>query len=138
MNDTLIRSIPLFAGVGRRRQRKLAALVDEVTVPAGTTLTAEGAYAKEFFVIVEGSARVTRRDRSPAPALELLATLGPGDFFGEGGLLGAPSRSATVVATSPMRLLVTGPREFSTLMHTYPGVAGRIRAAFAARQPVTA
>jgi CRP/FNR family cyclic AMP-dependent transcriptional regulator len=136
MDHALVRSIPLFAGAKRRQRLELAALADEVTVPAGTPLTREGAYAREFFVIVEGSARVTRRHTSTAhvnPGSAPLATLGPGDFFGEVGLIDGPARSATVIASSPMKLLVSGAQEFSTLMHGFPVIAERIREAFAAR-----
>ena len=136
MNHTLIRTIPLFAGVKRRGRQQLAALMDEITVPAGTTLTREGAHADEFFVIVDGEAdvivrRLSPQQRSDAPTR--LGTIGPGDFFGEIGLLDGPKRSATVVAITPMRLLVAHSRDFRTLMHSFPGSAKLVRAAFAAR-----
>ena len=136
MNHALVHTIPLFAGVKRRRRLELAALADEITIPAGTTLTREGARADEFFVIVEGEADVVARRPSPVQrshAPTRLATLGAGEFFGEIGLIDGVARSATVVAVTPMRLLVAGPREFGTLMHSFPAVAERIRAAFAAR-----
>ncbi|HEY7380628.1 MAG TPA: cyclic nucleotide-binding domain-containing protein [Gaiella sp.] len=137
MDPKLIASVPLFAGVGRRRQqRELAALVDEVTVPAGTKLTREGGYATEFFVILEGQADVTALHTAPAKisaGSAKLGTLGPGDFFGEVGLLAGPKRSATVVAASPMRLLAASSRDFSTLMRSFPMVAARVRAECAAR-----
>jgi CRP-like cAMP-binding protein len=137
MDPRLIPSVPLFAGVGKRRQRReLAALVDEVTVPTGTKLTREGGYATEFFVILEGEADVTALHAAAArisAGSAKLGTLGPGDFFGEVGLMAGPERSATVVATSPMRLLAASSRDFSTLMRSFPMVADRVRAAFAAR-----
>ena len=61
MDHTLVQTIPLFAGVKRRRRLELAALADEITVPTGTKLTREGAHADEFFVIVEGQAEVVAR-----------------------------------------------------------------------------
>jgi CRP-like cAMP-binding protein len=141
MDHTLVHTIPLFAGVKRRRRLELAALADEITVPAGTKLTREGAYANEFFVIVDGQAEVVARRTPPVQtsagstrlATLKLATLGPGDFFAEVGLIDGPARSATVVALTPMRLLVASTREFRTLMHSFPGVAERIRAAFILR-----
>jgi CRP-like cAMP-binding protein len=67
-----------------------------------------------------------------------LASLGAGDFFGEIGLLDGPERSATVTADSPMRLLVTGSRQFAAMMHSFPVIAERVRAAAAARVGATA
>jgi len=137
MNHALVPTVPLFAGVRRRRRLELAALADEITVPAGTALTREGARADEFFVILAGEADVVAHRLSPlqrSHAPTRLATLGPGGFFGEIGLIDGAPRSATVVATTPMRLLVTGPREFGTLMHSFPAVAERIRAALAVRK----
>jgi CRP-like cAMP-binding protein len=120
-------SIPLFASVPRRRRWHIARLADEVGVPAGSELTRQGGYAKEFFVVVSGTADVIRDG-------ERVGALAPGDFFGEVGLLaGRWERSATVVATSPMRLLVLARRQFRELLFAAPTVATRIRVAAAQR-----
>ena len=63
-----------------------------------------------------------------------VATLAPGDCFGEVGLLSTTWRVATVQAFSPMRLLVVGPPEFQTMMLTLPGVAERIAQAASERK----
>ena len=63
-----------------------------------------------------------------------VATLGPGDFFGEVGLLSTTWRVATVEALSPMRLLVIGPREFQTMMLTLPSVAEHVAQTAAERE----
>jgi CRP-like cAMP-binding protein len=116
-----VASIPLFAAVPRRRHWHLARLADEVDVPAGYELTRQGGYAREFFVVVSGTADVYR-DGESVGALE------PGDFFGEVGLLGPRwERTATVVASSPMRLLVLARRQFRELLFAAPTVAARIR-----------
>ena len=118
-----VASIPLFADVPRRRHWHLARLADDVGVPAGAELTREGGYAREFFVVVSGTADVHR-------AGERVGALGPGDFFGEVGLLDPRwQRSATVVATSPMRLLVMARRQFRELLFAAPTVGARIRGA---------
>jgi CRP-like cAMP-binding protein len=119
-----IDSIPLFASVPRRRRWHVARLADEVGVAAGSELTRQGGYAQEFFVVVSGTADVFRDD-------ERVGVLAPGDFFGEVGLLAAHSwvRTATVVATSPMRLLVLARRQFRELMFAAPTVAAPIRRA---------
>ena len=123
MQLSTVTSIPLFADVPRRRHWDLARLADEVGVPAGAELTREGGYAQEFFVVVSGTADVHRDG-------DRVAALGPGDFFGEVGLLGPRwERSATVVATSPMRLLVMARRQFRELLFAAPTVAAHIRGA---------
>ena len=84
-------------------------LADEVDVPAGTVLTRQGGSGQEFFVIVEGRARVERDGRH-------LATLGPGDFLGEMALLDERPRNATVTVDEPSRLLVIGHQDFHALL----------------------
>jgi CRP-like cAMP-binding protein len=118
-----VESIPLFASVPRRRRWHVARLADEVGVPDGAQLTRQGGYAREFFVVVEGTADVYRDG-------ERVGRLEAGDFFGEVGLLGPRwERSATVVATSPMRLLVLARRQFRELLFAAPSVAARIHGA---------
>jgi CRP-like cAMP-binding protein len=126
MNPTTVASIPLFGPVSRQKANEIASLADEVEVPAGTTLIREGEFAREFFVIVEGTAEVIRDG-------EVIAVLGPGEFFGEVGLLETIWRTATVVATSPMKLLVVAQLEFRSLLYSLPEAAERIEQAAAAR-----
>lgn len=131
MDPTLVLTVPLFADMTPKQRRAVAALADEVDVPAGAQLTREGGHADEFFIILEGEARVTLRRHC--------TTIGPGDHFGEVGLLaGSKQRSGTVVAATPMRLLVVASREFATLLRSFPGVAERIYATNAARSMTAA
>ena len=122
MDLSSVESIPLFASVPRRRHWHFARLADEVGVPAGCELTREGAYAREFFVVVSGTADIYRDG-------ERVGALAGGDFFGEVGLLGPRERRATVVSTSPMRLLVFAHRQFRELLFAAPTVGARIRGA---------
>jgi CRP/FNR family transcriptional regulator, cyclic AMP receptor protein len=123
MHLSTVPSIPLFADVPRRRHWHLARLADEIAIPAGHELTRQGGYAREFFVVVSGTADVDRDG-------ERIGRLEAGDFFGEVGLLGPRfERGATVVATSPMRLLVLARRQFRELLFAAPTVAVRIGAA---------
>jgi CRP-like cAMP-binding protein len=127
VNIEAVASIPLFASVPKRRRWHVARLADEVDAAAGHELTRQGAYAQEFFVVVSGTADVIR-DGERVGALE------PGDFFGEVGLLGSRwERNATVVATSPMRLLVLARHQFRELLYAAPTVAAPIRRAASAR-----
>jgi len=116
----------LFAGLSQRELEKLARWTDEISVEVGEQLATEGRFAHEFFVIVDGSAEVQRNG-------EPIAELGPGDFFGEIGLLETDRRTASVVATTPMRLIVMFEREFKQMEREMPAAADRIRSAIEAR-----
>ncbi len=127
MNLDAVTAIPLFASVPKRRRWDVARLTDEVEVPSGRRLIRQGGYAQEFFIVVEGAADVYRDG-------ELVATVEAGEFFGEVGLLGARwERNATVVARSPMRLVVLARNQFRELLHAVPAIAGPIRRAAALR-----
>jgi CRP-like cAMP-binding protein len=120
MDQNALKTISLFAGLPRRRRRQVASWADEVDVPAGRTLAKEGDLAREFCVIVSGSAELRQDGR---PTVEL----GDGDSFGEAGMLSpARTHAETVVTTSSTRLLVIGPREFTAMMWRFPAVAERI------------
>lgn len=115
-------SLPLFADCSHRQLQRLAELCDAVSAQAGETLCGEGKLGVEFFVIVDGRAEVQRRG-------EQVATLGPGDFFGELALLdtGAPPRrQATVVATTALSLYVFDARSFAGMLHDMPRLAERL------------
>jgi CRP/FNR family transcriptional regulator, cyclic AMP receptor protein len=127
MDPNAVSCIPLFAPVPRRKRDVVARLADTVDVVAGEGLASQGGHAREFFVVVSGTADVLRDGR-------LVGSVGPGDFFGEVGLLGRGwTRTATVVATSPMRLLVLARNEFRELLAAFPAIAGPIVHAAAQR-----
>ena len=92
----------------------------------GKVLASEGSAGSEFFVIVDGKARVTRRGKK-------IAELGPGSFFGELALLDRAPRNATIVAETPMEVLVLGQREFAALIDEVPGFAHKVLAGLARR-----
>jgi voltage-gated potassium channel len=126
MDPRDVQKIPLFAGLSKDDQAVVAQYADEVDVPAGTVLAQEGRLAYEFFAIKEGTADVTLGGQHAA-------ALGPGDFFGEIGLLGGDRRVASVVATTPMSLVVLTGSQLRAIDSRMPGVAERIRSAMAQR-----
>ena len=126
MDQRDVASIPLFAGLSNDDQKVIAQYADEVDVPAGAKLAEEGRFAYEFFAIQEGTAEVTREG-------SVLATLGPGDFFGEIGLLSADRRVASVTATTPMRLVVLTGSQLRAIESRMAPVAQRIRATMTER-----
>ena len=122
----LLKGVSLFSACTNKELSRIASLADEVEVPAGAVLTHEGKPGREFFAIVEGTAKVTLRGKK-------MATLGPGSFFGEMSLLDQAPRSATVTADSAMKLLVLDARSFSSLLDQAPSVTRKILRAMAQR-----
>jgi CRP/FNR family transcriptional regulator, cyclic AMP receptor protein len=134
MDEARLRAIPLFAGLGKKERRTVAQQADEVDIEPGRHLVREGDFAYEFFAIEEGTAEVRRGD-------QYLAELGPGDFFGEMGVIGNVTRNASVTAKTPLTVLVlTGPA-FRHLEREHPDVSKQIRKAIEERcrqlEPVT-
>jgi len=121
-----LEGVGLFSMLSRAELTRLSRWIDEIDVAAGKELTREGAIAHEFFVIEDGAASVRQNG-------EEISMLGPGDFFGEIALLESPRRTATVVALTPMQLLVMHSRDFKAMEHEVPLVADRLRAAIYAR-----
>jgi CRP-like cAMP-binding protein len=126
MNSAALQEIPLFAGLTDDERAEVATRLRDVTAEAGTSLAVQGDNAYQLFVIESGSAEV-RRDG------EVLRTLGPGDVFGEIGLLATGTRTASVVATSPMRLSAMFIRDFKDLEGHMPQLGTSLREAMAER-----
>lgn len=126
MDAGRLAEVRIFSGLSKGDLERLARWSDEITVEAGETLAEDGRFAHEFFVIEEGAAEVRRDGRC-------IAELGPGDFFGEIGLLETDRRTASVVATSPMRVIVMFQREFKQMESEMPSVATLVRSAIRAR-----
>ena len=127
MDANRLKSLPLFESVSDEELERIAPFVSEVSVSEGKHLVDEGDYAYTFMAIEEGSADVLRGD-------ETVAQLGQGDFFGEVGLLDTERRTATVVATSPMRLITLDRWDLRRLERAIPSAAEQIRSAAAQRQ----
>lgn len=122
----LLKKVPLFDGLTPQQLNQVARLADEVEVKAGKRLARAGDTGRELYIIVEGEAVVrTGRGRT--------VRLSRGDFFGEMSLIDGAPRSATVEATTGMRLLVVGQREFWQLLVTAPPIARKIMATMAER-----
>lgn len=128
MDSQRLEDIPLFSELSRRDRKRVAEHADEVDIASGTTLIEEGRLAYEFFVIVEGMADVFHGS-------DKIASVGPGDVLGEIGVLQTHKRTATVVATSPMRLVVMYGPELTALTDKMPKVLDRLYAIIRERTP---
>jgi CRP/FNR family transcriptional regulator, cyclic AMP receptor protein len=126
MDEERLKAIPLFAGLNRKERRALAPRADEVELEQGRVIVREGEWAYEFFAIEDGTAEVRRGE-------QLLAELGPGDFFGEMGLVGDTRRNANVIASSPLKVVVMTAQAFRQTSRELPEVAAKIRAAIEER-----
>jgi CRP-like cAMP-binding protein len=115
-----LKSLPLFEGVADEDVERIAPFVSEVSVSEGKQLVQEGDYAYEFMAIEEGEAEVRRGD-------QVLATLGPGDFFGEMGLIDSERRNATVIAKTGLRLITLDRWDMKRLEKMIPSAATKIR-----------
>ena len=122
----LIRRVPLFSRCSKDELREVASVADEVDLREGRELTREGARGREFFVLVEGTADVRKNGRK-------INTLQSGDFFGEIALVSKAPRTATVVATSPIRALVITDRAFRQLLDHSPQIQVKVLEALAER-----
>ena len=98
LDPSRLKQIPLFEKFSDDELRQIAPFAEQTSAEPGSVLVREGDYSYQFVAIEEGNAKVERDG-------ETVAELGAGDFFGEIGLLEKSLRTATVVATSPMRLI---------------------------------
>ncbi len=122
----LLASARLFDGVDAAGMERIAEIAIEVDFPTGHVIARQGDIGSGFFVITEGMARVTRDGRQ-------LATLGPGDFFGELSVLDGRPRTAQVVATAATTCLALSTWDFEAVVREQPGVALAILRGLAGR-----
>jgi len=131
MNDArreALARIPLFSGLEPHDLDAIGQIAREQEVAPGNVLIDEGEPGKRFFVLLHGQAEVRRNGAR-------LNTLGHGDFFGEISLLSDRPTTASVVASSPARVLVIGPHEFRQLLEDTPLMQMKIVRALADRLP---
>jgi CRP-like cAMP-binding protein len=98
MDPESLKTIPLFSTLSEKSLKTVAVFAAETSVSAGKRLVHEGDYSYDLMVIESGTADVIKGG-------EVVGSLGPGDVFGEMGMLSGGRRTADVVATSPMRLI---------------------------------
>jgi CRP/FNR family transcriptional regulator, cyclic AMP receptor protein len=127
MLEQQLKEVPFFSGLSKKQLSRIGQQVDEIDVSSGKELARQGEFGQEFFVIVEGTADVVRDGAR-------LAELGPGDFFGEMALLEEDRRTATVRATTPMRVLVMTRQSFRSLDQAMPDVHSAVSAAIKERR----
>ncbi len=115
MDPSQLKRFSLFEGVEDEKLAKIAPFTQLVEFPEGKVIIQEGGFANDFYAIDEGSVEVTKGG-------EKVASLGPGDVFGEQGLLEKQERSASVVAASTVRALKIEHWELSRMKKAMPEV----------------
>jgi CRP/FNR family transcriptional regulator, cyclic AMP receptor protein len=120
LDASQLKSIPLFQEVSDEELAEIAPFAEETTVEDGTELVREGDFSYEFFAIQDGQAEVTRGG-------EKVAELGPGDFFGEIGVLERDLRTASVVAKTDMSLVTLTGWDMKRMDKAMPHAVERVR-----------
>jgi len=131
MDEHKLSQLPLFSTLGKRELREIAALTDEVEISEGEELLTQGDFAYEFMVVIDGRADVVRDG-------EKVAELGPQDFLGEIAALDMGHRTATVVASDSMRVVVMTARDLRHIAREMPEVDAQLREAARERCPIAA
>jgi CRP/FNR family cyclic AMP-dependent transcriptional regulator len=116
-----LKRVPLFQEVPDENLRQVATFAVSEEHPEGTVVVKEGGYSNHFYAIEDGTAKVERDGQK-------LADLGPGDVFGEQGLLEKQERSATVTATSPLKVIKIEHWELDRMKKSMPEVVDQLRA----------
>jgi CRP/FNR family cyclic AMP-dependent transcriptional regulator len=115
-----LKRVPLFEEVPDDKLRQVATFAVSEEHPEGAVIVKEGGYSNHFYAIEDGTAKVERDG-------EKLADLGPGDVFGEQGLLEKSERSATVSATSPLKVIKIEHWELDKMKKSMPEVVDELR-----------
>jgi CRP/FNR family transcriptional regulator, cyclic AMP receptor protein len=122
----LIKAVPLFSHCSKKELDRLVSELDEIEMPSGRELVREGEPGREFVVLVEGTAEVTKDGRR-------INLLGAGDFLGEIALISGGPRTATVTTTSDADLLILTSRSFARVTKEMPSVQASVLKALSDR-----
>ena len=128
LDPSKLKQIPLFEKFSEDELRQIAPFAEQTSAEPGSVLVREGDYSYQFVAIEEGTAKVTRGG-------ETLAELGPGDFFGEIGLLEKSLRTATVEATSAMRLITLTGWDMARVEKAMPEAIEQLHRTIEERRP---
>ena len=127
MDVSQLKRVPLFADVPEESLKKIAPFTNVDEFAEGVVVMREGGFSNDFYVIEDGTAEVSRDG-------EKIAEVGPGDVIGEEGLLEKSQRSATITATSTMRVIKIEHWELSRMKKSMPEVVDRLRGLVEERQ----
>jgi CRP-like cAMP-binding protein len=118
-SSDVLSTVDLFQGMSKRELQRVMASAKELSFAEGDAVVTEGDEDGRFYLLLEGDAKIIKGKRT-------LATLGAGDYFGEISLIDGEPRSATVVATSPIRALTLARWNFHPLLEEHPAIARKL------------
>lgn len=121
-----LKRTPLFEGLSKKELAKLARVTEDLQVEPGTVLCREGKLGREFFVVVDGEAEVTKDGKR-------IAMRTGGEFFGEIALITTTKRTATVTATTRLRCFILARGDFRRVLDENPAVQRKVMEALAER-----
>jgi CRP-like cAMP-binding protein len=127
MDASQLKRIPIFADVPEEELRVVTTFATSEEFPEGKVILREGDFSNHLFAIEEGTAKVTRDG-------EEIGQLGPGDIFGEVGLLEKERRTASIEATSRLRAIKIEHWELQRMKKKLPDVYEKIEQTAAERQ----
>jgi CRP/FNR family cyclic AMP-dependent transcriptional regulator len=121
-----LKRVPMFSQCSSRELEFIATRLDEVSVPAGRTLIAEGKPTDSFYILLAGEAEVSIKGKPRR-------RVGVGEFFGEIGMLDRGNATATVKTTTPAEVLVLSHPQFRDAIKGNDALAMKVIAAMAER-----
>ncbi|MEM9200713.1 MAG: cyclic nucleotide-binding domain-containing protein [Actinomycetota bacterium] len=126
MDVKRLQSLPLFQGVDDDELATIASKFQSAEMLAGSSLAKQDDFAYRFFVVLEGWVEVYRD-------FEHVADIGPGEFFGEMGLVSGERRNARVTAKTRVDIAWMMPWDFDEMTTSNADIATRIDAVVEAR-----
>jgi CRP/FNR family cyclic AMP-dependent transcriptional regulator len=111
VSTTVLKSVPLFANFPDEQLRMLVTVVSRRSAPRGSVIMAAGDQIDSLYIVISGRLKVMMSDADGKEVI--LSLIGPGEFFGEMGLIDDSPRSASVVAIEPCELIAITKREFN-------------------------
>ncbi len=115
----VLSTVDLFQGLSKRELQRVMASAKDLSFAEGDAIVTEGEEDGRFYLLLDGNARIVQGKRT-------VANLGPGDYFGEISLIDGEPRSATVLATSPIRALTLARWNFRPLLEEHPAIARKM------------
>jgi CRP/FNR family cyclic AMP-dependent transcriptional regulator len=113
---TRLKEVPLFSTLSKKDVARIATAADEVDFPAGHVLITEGQQGSEAYVLLSGTASISRQGTT-------IAALGAGEIIGELALLEDAGRAASVTCETDCSMLVLDRRHFIPLLEETPALA---------------
>src|SRR5215212_8966879 len=121
VSTAVLKAVPLFASFPEEQLRTLTTMVSRRSAPRSNTIMAGGDPTDSLYIVLSGRLKVMMSDSDGKEVI--LSILGPGEFFGEMGLIDDAPRSASVVTIEPCELLSIAKRDFKKCMTDNPELA---------------